>query len=185
LKDHPLYHEADPLADVIAIDECHFDASDYVRYGWIQKGRRLPKRKKDRPQRLSLLLAVSKTGVVETQVVRGSVNSEIFLKFLAVLPPGRTLLLDNASIHRARIVKDFCRKNDTTLKYLPSYSPWYNPAEYAFSAIKSTFRRRRLTSDDFEGDVGYAVATLPNMIDSFCHATNLLAEDAAMLLRQP
>jgi hypothetical protein len=52
---HPLYHHHDPYNNAIVIDECHFDASDHVRYGWTHKSERLPKRKKDRPQRLSVV----------------------------------------------------------------------------------------------------------------------------------
>jgi hypothetical protein len=43
------------------------------------------------------------------------------------------LLFDNASIHRAKLVREFCVRHETTLNYLPPYCPWYNLAEYAFS----------------------------------------------------
>lgn len=181
LKDHPLYHESAPYNNVIAIDECHFQASDHVRYGWCRKNERLPRRKSDRPQRLSLLLAVSKHGVVESRLVRGSVNSLVFIDFLRHLPAGATLLLDNASIHRAKIVRDFCAARDTTLNYIPPYCPWYNPAEYAFSKIKSVYRRARLTSEDFDADVRYAVTQLPCMKRSFLHAEDLWRKDVAIL----
>ena len=177
IKDHPLYHHHDPYNNAIAIDECHFDASDHVRYGWSHKSSRLPKRKKDRPQRLSLLFAVSRHGVVLTRLVKGRVNSSVFVDFIKDLPKRANLLLDNASIHRAKLFREFCVQHEMTLNYLPPYCPWYNPAEYAFSNIKRVFRTRRLTSDDFDGDVKYAVTQLPCMEQSFVHAKCLWVKD--------
>jgi transposase/transposase-like protein len=180
LKDHPLYHQQAPYENVIAIDECHFNASDYVRYGWAPKRERLSKRKNDRPQRLSLLLAVSKRGVVASQIVRGRVDSSVFIDFLSKLPSGTNLMLDNASIHRSKLVKTFCLDKKMTLNYIPPYCPWYNPVEYAFSNIKRVFRRQRLISDDFDRDVHYAVTQLPCLQQSFRHAEKLWAKDAAL-----
>lgn len=183
LKDHAFYSEQTPYKDVIAIDECHFNASDYVRYGWSAKGQRLPRRKNDRPRRLSLLLAVSKAGVVSSRLVKGSVDASVFIDFLSTLSQGSNLILDNASIHKAKVVKEVCSQRGLTLNYIPPYCPWYNPAEYAFSHIKSVFRRERLTSNDFERDVRFAVSNVPCMSRSFCHAESLWTKDAVEVNR--
>jgi transposase len=41
------------------------------------------------------------------------------------------------SFHRSNIVKDVAMRKHLTLNFIPPYSPWHNPVEYAFSSIKA------------------------------------------------
>ncbi|MDJ0531394.1 MAG: IS630 family transposase [Xenococcaceae cyanobacterium MO_207.B15] len=46
------------------------------------------------------------------------------------------IILDNAKIHKAKIVQDFCQNNQIILVYLPSYSPNLNPIEFMWKDLK-------------------------------------------------
>ncbi|KAF5338862.1 hypothetical protein D9758_015558 [Tetrapyrgos nigripes] len=82
---------------------------------------------------------------------KDTVDTDIFVTFLReqVAPiltpypgPRSVLMLDNAPIHHAEeiraLVEDEC---GARLIYLPPYSPHLNPAEQAFSFIKSYLKR--------------------------------------------
>lgn len=49
------------------------------------------------------------------------------------------LILDNASIHKTKKVKEYCKKNHIKLVYLPAYSPEYNYIEKIWKMIKREF----------------------------------------------
>lgn len=46
-------------------------------------------------------------------------------------------LIDNASWHKTKKVKEYCEENNITLLFLPPYSPEYNPIERVWSFLKS------------------------------------------------
>jgi len=46
-------------------------------------------------------------------------------------------LIDNASWHKTKKVKEYCEKNNITLLFLPPYSPEYNPIERVWGYLKS------------------------------------------------
>lgn len=46
-------------------------------------------------------------------------------------------LIDNASWHKTKKVKEYCQENDITLLFLPPYSPEYNPIERVWGYLKS------------------------------------------------
>ena len=57
-------------------------------------------------------------------------------------------IIDNASWHKTKKVKDFCEKNSITLFFLPPYSPEFNPIERVWSFLKSKVRQRFFSTAD-------------------------------------
>ena len=53
------------------------------------------------------------------------------------LAPLSILLMDNCSIHHVDSVKETLRSVGILVRYLPPYSPDYNPIEEAFSFVKA------------------------------------------------
>ena len=49
------------------------------------------------------------------------------------------MILDNASIHKTKNVKEYCERNNIKLVYLPVYSPEYNYIEKVWKMIKKEF----------------------------------------------
>jgi transposase len=78
-------------------------------------------------------------------------------------------LLDNASIHKAAVVREAAREMNLELVYTPPYCPWFNPVEHAFSVTKSCYRRARvLSTRPFEEDVAASLTRLTPDICSGC-----------------
>lgn len=66
-----------------------------------------------------------------------------FLRSLRSNVPRREtiwLFLDNASIHRANVVKDFCCKNRIKLLFNSPYSSEFQPCEYLWNLSKRIVR---------------------------------------------
>ncbi|HIC32867.1 MAG TPA: IS630 family transposase [Flavobacteriaceae bacterium] len=66
------------------------------------------------------------------QKVRDTYTSDIPLAFI----------IDNATWHKTKKVKEFCKNNNITLLFLPPYSPELNPIERVWSFLKSKVRQR-------------------------------------------
>jgi len=70
----------------------------------------------------------------------------VFLRFVRKLRmehPGRrmTLIVDGASVHKAKMVKEYVEKNKwLRLEILPAYSPEWNPSEKPWGYVKGKAR---------------------------------------------
>jgi transposase len=56
--------------------------------------------------------------------------------------------IDNASWHKTKAVKEYCKNNKISLLFLPPYSPEYNPIERVWSFLKSKVRQRFFRTAD-------------------------------------
>lgn len=142
--DHPFTRTsgADPYGpNAISVDECHFCTSDQRRRGWAPQGERVPKRPPCGRTSLTLLLAVDRSGVVAHRLSRASIKGADFASFLQTLPSGKSVILDNAAIHRSACVREAAQKKDLDMRFIPPYSPWFNPIETCFAQIKRRTRR--------------------------------------------
>lgn len=132
--------------NVIAIDESCIHIHDTPKYGWAPKGQRVRQdisKKQTTRRRVTLVLAISRTGIAGMQIIDGSCDSHKFAEFISHLkaPPGSTCFMDNVKTHHTLVVKQAAIAKGYTITYSASYSPWYNPVEYVFSTIKSDFRK--------------------------------------------
>ena len=68
----------------IYIDESSFDRDELKRYGYSKKSQEIKKilKHKKNKERYTLLHAISQNGIVETEILQGSVNAEIYLNFI-------------------------------------------------------------------------------------------------------
>jgi transposase len=57
-------------------------------------------------------------------------------------------IIDNATWHKTKKVKNFCIENNITLLFLPPYSPEYNPIERVWSFLKSKVSQRFFSTAD-------------------------------------
>jgi transposase len=57
-------------------------------------------------------------------------------KFIKAVPKGTTAIMDNASFHPAKKLKNLCRRHSIKLLFLPAYSPDYNPIEKTWANMK-------------------------------------------------
>ena len=70
------------------------------------------------------------------------------------LRPGDIVVMDNLPAHRAAGVRDAIHQASAELRFLPPYSPDFNPIEMAFSKFKARLRKAATrTSEDLWAEV--------------------------------
>ena len=135
------------------------------KYGWSPEGTICGvDRVLKRSERWSILPALAVDGYLSYLIFQGSITSAIFEAFVEeqVLPhctpypgPRSVLILDNAAIHKSTRLRELYKQHGVLLKFLPPYSPDYNPIEATFKDIKAWIRRNQRLAKDFESFKGF------------------------------
>jgi transposase len=104
-------------------------------------------------QRLSVLSTVRLDGTQVPFVFDGTLNSELFRKYVEVflaptLSADDILILDNLSVHRASGVLDPIVERGVTVLFSPPYSSDFNPIELLWSKMKSFLRKKKARTYD-------------------------------------
>ena len=77
------------------------------------------------------------------------------------LGPGATLVLDNLSVHRGAQVRALVAEAGCTLRFLPAYSPDFNPIELTFARLKTHLRAAgKRTFDDVVREIGVSFSSV-------------------------
>lgn len=91
---------------------------------------------------LNMISSVTNQGQVRFMIYKGSMNAQMFIKFMGQLIKGSTnkifLIVDNLRVHHSKMVKAWVEKQNGQIElyYLPSYSPEMNPDEYLNCDLK-------------------------------------------------
>ena len=89
------------------------------------------------------------------------------------LSPGQIVVMDNLGSHKGRRVQDLINATGAELRFLPPYSPDFNPIEMAFSKVKALLKKagaRKL--EDLWNAVAEAIDALkPQDIRNYFKAT--------------
>ena len=91
--------------------------------------------------------ALRLTGMTAPMVLDGAMNGVAFLAYVSqvlapTLSPGDVVIMDNLPAHKASGIREAIETTGATLRYLPPYSPDFNPIENAFSKLKALLRAR-------------------------------------------
>jgi len=86
------------------------------------------------------------SGMDAPMVIDGPVNGEIFLAYVEQvlvpsLRPGDIVIMDNLGSHKSAAVRLAIEAAGAELRFLPPYSPDFNPIETAFAKLKSLLRK--------------------------------------------
>ena len=96
-------------------------------------------------ERESILSTFRLNGEMCPLVFEGTLNKELFAEYLkklkSYLADDDTLLMDNSSVHKSKLVLDTLRDLNIKYIFLPRYSPDYNPIELLWSYMKSILRK--------------------------------------------
>jgi len=96
-------------------------------------------------------------------VLDGPMNADAFRAYIEqllvpTLAPGDIVIMDNLPAHRSTAVRDAIEAVGAELRYLPPYSPDFNPIENAFAKLKSILRKAAArTIDDLWDVIGGAL----------------------------
>ena len=169
------------LEKIIYLDETGFNLHQTSNFGWapanITPYVQVPASKGNN---LSVLMAIRHNGVICYEKRKGPFDSGAFVEFLQkMLPylrPDSVIIMDNARIHHARIVKEFIQQNNMCVEFLPPYSPMLNPIEEVFSLLKRKYnqiRPRAEKQSELENNVENALRHImdSNFINFYRHST--------------
>jgi transposase len=96
----------------------------------------------------TLLAALTTTGIGTSLVFRGALDRVVFDAFVdqflvPALRPGQIVVLDNLSVHKSAHARQAITDAQCELRFLPTYSPDFNPIELANSVYKHRMRKER------------------------------------------
>ena len=137
------------------VDETGSDARDHIRrFGYAFRGMTPQShRLLARGKWVNAIAALSSSGVVAVDIVVGTVSGQDFFDFLrgTLIPnmmsyyngtnPHSIIIMDNCSVHHIAEVRDLLHQAGILVLFLPPYSPDLNPAEEAFSYVKSYLKK--------------------------------------------
>ena len=91
--------------------------------------------------------ALRLSGMTAPMVLDGAMHGAAFLAYVEqvlvpALEPGDIVVMDNLACHRSAAVRDAIQGAGAELRFLPPYSPDFNPIEMAFSTLKAPLKRR-------------------------------------------
>jgi transposase len=117
----------------------------YREYGRAPKGVRVPGKIPGKKfQRLSIIAAKCEDEIVERHEYDGTMNSRLFefwfMLLLKVIPQGSSVIMDNASFHRKKTLKNMAEEAGCKVVFLPPYSPDFNPIEKVWANLKKFLR---------------------------------------------
>ena len=117
-------------------------------------------------QNVTMLAALSATGVEAMMTVEGATDGDVFRSYVReVLAPtlrkGDIVVLDNLGAHKVNGVRAAIEERGARLIYLPPYSPDLNPIERCWSKIKTALRAAKArTREALEEAIKQALATV-------------------------
>ena len=132
---------------LVFIDETSASTNMTRRHGRAPRGERLVcKVPHGHWKTTTFIAALRLESVTAPFVLEGAMTGEIFRayieQFLApTLASGETVLMDNVRLHKVAGVREAIEARGASLRYLPAYSPDFNPIEQFFAKLKSILRK--------------------------------------------
>ena len=131
---------------MVFLDETSTHTSLTRRYARAPKGIRayghVPR---NHGHNVTLLAALTPDGIGPSMTIPGAIDSAAFTAYVQTflvpsLHPGQVVILDNLSAHKSAAAREAIEAAGCELRFLPAYSPDFNPIELAFAKIKSRLR---------------------------------------------
>lgn len=133
-------------ATVVFLDETSTHTSFTRTHGRAPTGQRVHGAvPRNHGPNISCLAVLTPHGVLTSLAIPGAVDGQVFLQWVSAellprLTPGTTIVLDNLSVHRSAAVRQTVAAAGCQLRFLPAYSPDFNPIELTFSRLKTHLR---------------------------------------------
>src|SRR3978361_49981 len=132
---------------LIFIDESGLSTKMSRLRGWAPKGERcraaIPH---GHWKTVTFVGGLTLTGFVAPMLLDGPMDGECFLAWVEqmlapTLHPGATVVMNNLAAHKVVGVRQAVEACGAELRYLPPYSPDFNPIENAFAKLKAHERK--------------------------------------------
>jgi transposase len=94
----------------------------------------------------TLVAGLRLSGIVAPMVLDGPINGDWFEAYVRhvlapTLKPGDIVIMDNLSSHKRAAARQLIEAAGAELRFLPPYSPDFNPIGMAFSKLKALLRK--------------------------------------------
>jgi transposase len=140
----------------VFLDECGVTTDLLRRYGRSLRGALL---RDHTPcghwETHTVVAGLRREGLSAAAVFNGPIDNVSFLAYVEqilvpTLRPGDVVVLDNLAVHKQPEVRAAIEGAAASLRFLPPYSPDFNPIELAFAKLKAFMRAARpRTFDQF------------------------------------
>lgn len=121
--------------------------------------------------------ALRRTGMTAPMVLDGAMHGIAFIAYVEqvlvpTLKPGDIVIMDNLPAHKPVAVRQAIEKAGARLRFLPPYSPDFNPIEMAFSKLKANLKAAACrTIDELWAKIGSAIDTIsPSECENYFNA---------------
>ena len=134
-------------ADLVFIDETGVTTNMVRRFGRCLRGKRLVcKTPHGHWKMTTFIAALGHDRIAAPMTLDGPMTGEMFkawcIKILVpTLKSGMTVFMDNLPSHKSPEIRAIIEARGAFLRYLPPYSPDFNPIEQAFSKFKALLRK--------------------------------------------
>jgi transposase len=141
-----------PLHDAgqyVYLDECGVTTDLLRRYGRSPRGTRLHDHTPcGHWQTHTVIAALRPDAITAPAVFDGPIENASFLAYVEqvlgpTLRPGDVVVLDNLAVHKQPEVRAAIERAGARLRFLPPYSPDFNPIEQVFAKLKAFLRAVR------------------------------------------
>jgi transposase len=136
----------------VYIDESGF-AHDMPRtHGYSLRGERCyGERDWHARGRINVIGAIINNQLLTVCLFDSNINSDVFYAWLTKdlipkLPEKSVIVMDNATFHKRKDMKNSIEKDHHTLFYLPPYSPDLNPIEKKWAQYKALRKQKRCST---------------------------------------
>lgn len=146
------------FSKLIFLDESGVNLGMTRLYGRAQKNARIRDAVPDvRFHRTTVLSSVRLDGTMAPCVFEDSLNGDIFREYvrcflLPTLRPGDIVVMDNLSSHKVKGIVEAIESVGAFVKFLPPYSPDFNPIELMWSKMKAILRKLKIRTKEFLND---------------------------------
>lgn len=138
---------------------------------------------------VTMISAVRTSGPFAAASIVGATDSEVFRFYVRdvltpQLRPGDVVVMDNLTPHKASGVRQTIESVGAELRYLPPYSPDFNPIENMWSKVKRELRSLAARSiESLHDAIGTSLATVTpsDCIGYFRHCGYLATSNGAPL----
>jgi len=133
----------------VFLDECGVTTDLLRRYGRSPRGTRLHDHTPcSHWQTHTVIAGLRLDGLTAPAVFDGPIDTPTFRAYVEqvlvpTLRPGDVVVLDNLAVHKQPDVRDAIEAVGARVRFLPPYSPDFNPIELAFAKLKAFLRAAR------------------------------------------
>jgi transposase len=132
---------------LVFIDETAVTTNMVRLNGWGPRGERVVG---DVPmgqwETVTFIAGFRQAGIVAPMLIKGAMNGEAFLAYIEhclvpTLKRRDIVVIDNVSFHKVAGVEEAIQAAGAELRYLPPYSPEFNPIELVYHPLKVLLRK--------------------------------------------